>query len=463
MKKTLPFLFLMLCISTVVSAQGYEDGLDFRGDLYDLGLQAKDIVIFDKKDTSAFITKCYLDTAHKQIHYFHCYGGLFGTMHISPPDMQAVLEKEITPFEYFNLVTIANLHFIQNAKENLQDNGSNAKFTADEKQYLQIDDSVKFPSTLSKLLSLDKKLADIETQFIQFNSVQPKYIKRKRIYYNTFFCEYGEMIVGHVRDSIATFYNKIDAQPVYKAILDIRKATIDYYDRSNEIIDEIEINKNKVVLLATEKFDVFALYRAWLEWKRQNIAEAIEQTKKQATVPAIKKYALNELATQTKMLSDLDNKIFYLSNADIEYVRQRLRRKFGPLFAPFDPQETARMTYETVGEKTYELRDHRGNVMVVISDAKRGIPRKDDSTKVDHYEAIVVGATDYTSFGKPMEGRSFNSGDYPYGFNGKRNDAETGYQDYGMRIYDPQIARVYKPRSAERCICLLLTVSVCGQ
>ncbi len=140
-------------------------------------------------------------------------------------------------------------------------------------------------------------------------------------------------------------------------------------------------------------------------------------------------------------LSAIDYKINYFTNADGQYVLQRLRRKFGPLFAPFDPQETARMTYETVGEKTYELRDHRGNVMVVISDAKRGIPRKDDSTRVDHYEAIVVGATDYTSFGKPMEGRSFNSGDYPYGFNGKRNDPETGYQDYGMRIYDPQIAR----------------------
>ncbi len=152
MKKTLPFLFLLLCIGTVVSAQNYEDGLDFRYDLASLGLQPKDIITFYKKDTSAFITKCILDTVHKKIHYFHCYRGLFATMHISTPDMQAVLEKKVTPFEYFNLVKIANANFIESVKENLQDNGSNAKFTAEEKQYLQIDDSVKFPSTLKQII-----------------------------------------------------------------------------------------------------------------------------------------------------------------------------------------------------------------------------------------------------------------------------------------------------------------------
>ena len=30
---------------------------------------------------------------------------------------------------------------------------------------------------------------------------------------------------------------------------------------------------------------------------------------------------------------------------------------------------------------------------------------------------------------------------YRYGFNGKENDVETGTQDYGMRIYNPGIAK----------------------
>ena len=48
----------------------------------------------------------------------------------------------------------------------------------------------------------------------------------------------------------------------------------------------------------------------------------------------------------------------------------------------------------------------------------------------------------YTTFGSPINGRSVNAGtSYAYGFNGKRNDLETGTQDYGMRIYNPSLGR----------------------
>src|SRR5690606_10864897 len=45
-----------------------------------------------------------------------------------------------------------------------------------------------------------------------------------------------------------------------------------------------------------------------------------------------------------------------------------------------------------------------------------------------------------------MPGRSYSSGDYRYGFNGKENDNEvygsTGtFQDYGMRMYDTRLGR----------------------
>jgi RHS repeat-associated protein len=44
-----------------------------------------------------------------------------------------------------------------------------------------------------------------------------------------------------------------------------------------------------------------------------------------------------------------------------------------------------------------------------------------------------------------MPGRSFSSGAYRYGFNGKENDNEVkgqgNQQDYGMRIYDPRLGR----------------------
>lgn len=42
----------------------------------------------------------------------------------------------------------------------------------------------------------------------------------------------------------------------------------------------------------------------------------------------------------------------------------------------------------------------------------------------------------------PMPGRNYQSSSgYRYGFNGKENDLETGTQDYGMRIYNPNLGR----------------------
>jgi len=55
--------------------------------------------------------------------------------------------------------------------------------------------------------------------------------------------------------------------------------------------------------------------------------------------------------------------------------------------------------------------------------------------------ADIVSATDYYAFGSTMPGRSFQSGGYRFGFNGKESDGETQTQDYGMRIYDYRLGR----------------------
>jgi hypothetical protein len=57
------------------------------------------------------------------------------------------------------------------------------------------------------------------------------------------------------------------------------------------------------------------------------------------------------------------------------------------------------------GEKTYELSNHLGNVLAVVSDAE-----------VDAAPS-VVSATDYYAFGQEMPGRTYASEDYRYGFN----------------------------------------------
>jgi RHS repeat-associated protein len=96
------------------------------------------------------------------------------------------------------------------------------------------------------------------------------------------------------------------------------------------------------------------------------------------------------------------------------------------------------------GAKRYELTNHLGNKLVVMSDKKIPICA---TSVVSYYTADVVTANDYSPFGAPLAGRSYTApnSDYRFGFNGKENDNEVkgngNQQDYGMRIYDPRLGR----------------------
>ncbi len=78
---------------------------------------------------------------------------------------------------------------------------------------------------------------------------------------------------------------------------------------------------------------------------------------------------------------------------------------------------------------------------MVVSDAKFIVSSDNVIDVTDILTPEIVSATDYYPFGMPMNDRKLNSADYRYGFNGKENDQETGNQDYGMRIYNPDIAK----------------------
>lgn len=112
---------------------------------------------------------------------------------------------------------------------------------------------------------------------------------------------------------------------------------------------------------------------------------------------------------------------------------------------PFLPMPNATPSFERVlGKRQYELTNHLGNVLSVVSD-KRNAYRSAGGA-LEYYQAQVVSATDYYAFGNPMPGRDKASNNYRYGFNGKENDREAnatghGTQDYGMRIYNPSLGR----------------------
>lgn len=94
------------------------------------------------------------------------------------------------------------------------------------------------------------------------------------------------------------------------------------------------------------------------------------------------------------------------------------------------------MHLRRLGQKNYELTNHLGNVLSVITD-------NINMSVTDGVYATVVSATDYYPFGLEMKGRTYSDDKYRYGFNGKEKDASFGgtVMDYGFRIYNPRYAK----------------------
>ena len=99
----------------------------------------------------------------------------------------------------------------------------------------------------------------------------------------------------------------------------------------------------------------------------------------------------------------------------------------------------------TLGDKNYELSNHLGNVLTVISDRKLAHTTTPTSGVIDYYTSDILSANDYYAFGMAMPGRNYNSSNYSYGFGGKRKDDEIAgngnYYDYDARMYDPRLGR----------------------
>ncbi len=91
---------------------------------------------------------------------------------------------------------------------------------------------------------------------------------------------------------------------------------------------------------------------------------------------------------------------------------------------------------------TLETSNHLGNVLTLFTDKK--VPVGTGAT-VSYYKADLVSSMDYSPFGAPLKGRTFNGSGSRYGFNGKENDNEVkgsgNQQDYGFRIYDNRLGR----------------------
>ncbi len=98
-------------------------------------------------------------------------------------------------------------------------------------------------------------------------------------------------------------------------------------------------------------------------------------------------------------------------------------------------------TTRELGHKQYEISNHLGNVLSVITDQKLPV---EDAGVIVSYSAVVITATDYSPFGVGLYGRSWSEG-YRYGFNGKEIEVglTNGHDivDFGARLLQAKLGR----------------------
>ncbi|WP_159255478.1 RHS repeat domain-containing protein [Tenacibaculum maritimum] len=104
-----------------------------------------------------------------------------------------------------------------------------------------------------------------------------------------------------------------------------------------------------------------------------------------------------------------------------------------------------------VGAKRYELANHLGNVINIVSDRKiiddKGANLYDTPSGKTNlsFNPEIIGYNDYYPFGMLVPNRHGQADSYRYGFNGKEKDDEVkgeGLQyDYGFRIYDSRLGK----------------------
>jgi RHS repeat-associated protein len=101
----------------------------------------------------------------------------------------------------------------------------------------------------------------------------------------------------------------------------------------------------------------------------------------------------------------------------------------------------SRVGDRTLGNRMYELSNHLGNVLVVVTDAK--LPSREESGEIvleegliASYVAQVVSKSDYYPFGLSMKERSFSDEEYRFGFGGQEKSDEVAEGNYTAEFWE---------------------------
>lgn len=97
---------------------------------------------------------------------------------------------------------------------------------------------------------------------------------------------------------------------------------------------------------------------------------------------------------------------------------------------------------DTLGAVHFEIANHLGNVVAVVSDRKIAVDSLSPFA-IDHFLADRIMLRDYYAFGMTMPGRSWAvDSSYRFGFNGKEKMLGLNGLDFGARVMDVRLGRL---------------------
>ena len=431
--------------------------------------KSPNVVGFGIKNNDKWINIAILDKTTKELYWITYTGFVVDKVVVSETAYQNLNTKKLDPFEYHQTLWETGLELVDAAILKLRFPKISIKYPGIEDYEQNVQQVFQLPNIKSAKSSLEKLKALFEERQVHlFNLAQCKASHPDKISTDTAFVKLlssktkGTIKVFGNPDSakLAVFYSPNIFSPIYKAVLDLTSSSLSFYTKDQVLYDSMKILSKNARRIIKEKIDVFALYQNYNAWRLAQVDSISKQLASYQTSQTITDGFIQALLTKNQgnsqllWFSVLQNQKTYLTNLKVlnsistHYYEQALKSEISKAnrLTTGQYQESSGTiflgTLVTVerGNKQYELTDHRGNVMAVITDKKKQVDNDNDGI-VDYYEADVVKATDYSSFGAPLPGRTFEIQEYKYGYNGKENDKETGYQDYGFRMYDPNIGR----------------------
>ncbi|MDD2982492.1 MAG: hypothetical protein PHQ74_03810 [Crocinitomicaceae bacterium] len=153
------------------------------------------------------------------------------------------------------------------------------------------------------------------------------------------------------------------------------------------------------------------------------------------------------MATYDKEIDYINSKVYLKLKDRSIYGSSRVgvRSTDIDMLALHNPNYSMKSVKYEIGKRTYELSNHLGNVLSVISD--KPIPSFEHEELVGMLADVRV-AQDYSPFGVTLSGRNFEvDGGYRYSFQGQKADNEVKGKgnsiNYQYRMHDTRLGRFF--------------------